>query len=484
MRRFAKNIDDRKELVNWLKELTGEPAVYTRMPRCAYEVGAFTVEVDGTLSAGEEANEDIIEMLKDEGIIGDEILPEGPVEEEAPEPGNLQEAENEENLEAEGEDVPESRDDGGAEQEDRAGDDPNRESSAKDTSEWEDCAEGSEEPDDDNTEDEPGCNEDSAEGEHDCDGDSTEGEPSCDEDSAEDEPGCNGNSAEGEPGCDEDSAEGEPGCNEDSAEGEPDCDGDSTENDPECGETESEAERVENNPEEAEPDSEAAGPDAPGGDGNQDSGSITVSLPMGKHTGESLFRLVKLAYSIGPLLSKATGGNFGADRALLDRLDSGCPVEAGDFARRISSCGGLTGIGLEAGRVSFTGFPGTEDAGKVKAFQEIACAMNTQALTQKRIQAKEIVTESEKYTFRNWMVRIGLGGAEHKDTRNLLLENLSGHTAFRCKAEEEKWKANQKAKRDSAKAAMATQAEPAADGDGAVPDGGNMELGGGTDVTA
>ena len=39
-----------------------------------------------------------------------------------------------------------------------------------------------------------------------------------------------------------------------------------------------------------------------------------------------------------------------------------------------------------------------------------------------------------------------------KAARKILLRNLSGHSAFRNKAEEEKFKANQKAKRDAAKA--------------------------------
>ena len=44
MKKFEKNIDDRKVLVARLSELTGLDARYTRVPRCAYEVGSFTVE--------------------------------------------------------------------------------------------------------------------------------------------------------------------------------------------------------------------------------------------------------------------------------------------------------------------------------------------------------------------------------------------------------------------------------------------------------
>ena len=37
-------VRDRKVLVKRLEELTGLKAAYTYVPRCAYEIGAFTVE--------------------------------------------------------------------------------------------------------------------------------------------------------------------------------------------------------------------------------------------------------------------------------------------------------------------------------------------------------------------------------------------------------------------------------------------------------
>ncbi len=73
MKKYEKNIPDRKVLVDRLKELTGQDAYYTRVPRCAYEVGAFTVEKDGVLTAADGADETVIRTLKDENLIGAEI---------------------------------------------------------------------------------------------------------------------------------------------------------------------------------------------------------------------------------------------------------------------------------------------------------------------------------------------------------------------------------------------------------------------------
>ena len=59
----------RKEAAERLSELTGEKAIYTRLPRCAYEVGSFTIEKDGTLIAREGADLSFLRTLSEEGFL-------------------------------------------------------------------------------------------------------------------------------------------------------------------------------------------------------------------------------------------------------------------------------------------------------------------------------------------------------------------------------------------------------------------------------
>ena len=105
--------------------------------------------------------------------------------------------------------------------------------------------------------------------------------------------------------------------------------------------------------------------------------------------------------------------------------------------------------------MSFTGFPLTDDPEKNTAFQQIACLMNKHALEQKRIQAKAVNGDNEKYAFRIWLLRLGMNGDEYKASRKILMENLSGHSAFRTQDEETRWKVRQKEKREALKAAKA-----------------------------
>jgi hypothetical protein len=183
---------------------------------------------------------------------------------------------------------------------------------------------------------------------------------------------------------------------------------------------------------------------------------LTISLPMGRHTADSLHRLVNLIYSRGPLLSKATGGSFGATKELITALDeAGTVITTSAFIALVKEHGGLTGLSFEDDKVSFTGFPLIDEPDRNTAFQQIACLINKHALEQKRIQAKVVNDDNEKYAFRIWLLRIGMNGDEYKVSRKTLMENLSGHTAFRTKDEENRWKARQKEKREELKAAKA-----------------------------
>ena len=53
------------------------------------------------------------------------------------------------------------------------------------------------------------------------------------------------------------------------------------------------------------------------------------------------------------------------------------------------------------------------------------------ARTLKRVNAREKPVENEKYAFRCFLLRLGMVGNEWKETRKVLLQNLSGSSAFK-----------------------------------------------------
>lgn len=76
----------------------------------------------------------------------------------------------------------------------------------------------------------------------------------------------------------------------------------------------------------------------------------------------------------------------------------------------------------------FTGFPQPEE---ISAYAHFTGKLIGMAKTQKRITAKEKVTDNEKYAFRCFLLRLGFVGDEYKSARKILLRNLSGSGAFK-----------------------------------------------------
>ncbi|MBR3019337.1 MAG: hypothetical protein IKH57_20030 [Clostridia bacterium] len=66
---MMKILGERKAAAARLAELIGERAVYTKMPRCAYEVGPFAIERDGAVTASESADLAKLRSLAQEGLL-------------------------------------------------------------------------------------------------------------------------------------------------------------------------------------------------------------------------------------------------------------------------------------------------------------------------------------------------------------------------------------------------------------------------------
>ena len=209
------------------------------------------------------------------------------------------------------------------------------------------------------------------------------------------------------------------------------------------------------------------------GDGPCDN---AFSFPLADHTTRSMLNLINLIYTRGSLLSKSTGGNFGVDKDLITILADDDEYESKEFLvdfirEHVEEGARLDGISFTDTHVIFTGFPQAitdnattdnavtdrgmtaergerdESLEKLEVFKRLAARMNKMAKEQKRIVPKEITEPNEKYALRIWLIRLGMNGADCKLDRKILLQNLSGHTAFRTEADKEKWIARQNAKK-------------------------------------
>ena len=495
IRRFAKNIENRKDLVKKISSITGIASRYTGMPKASYEIDNFTVEKDGTLAVTmtEDGNEGaVILALKADSMIGEEIIP-STTEATTPSTQTTDHADDQttettvqlthsdDDEEADNDPAYSSVEDIDEEQTDSpvadteigqqtaisefvpVNDDddfstigiedwePEEAEEAEQTSEQTELSNQTDEEDanaEQASELQQPVTEEHQQGIEELDEQEIEPQQYADLEELEswEEPQ---NLPEDETVADNDSAS--------------------------MVETTANMANTATSDETDETD-----------EADSDDQSLAVSFPIHQHTPTSLINLVCMIHSRGPLLSKATGGHFGASKELADALldhgtfsknrdvvgfinnylashspdnksatgnsdkHAGGTADTADTANPAEiDGGGLTGLTFDEDewRVVFDGFPASLDPDHIKAFTNLATAMNKMAQKQKRIQAKTVNDSNEKYALRIWLVRLDMNGDEHKEDRKILMENLTGHTAFRTDAEKEKWMKRQLAKK-------------------------------------
>ncbi len=90
---------------------------------------------------------------------------------------------------------------------------------------------------------------------------------------------------------------------------------------------------------------------------------------------------------------------------------------------------------FQKGTIEFRLFNSTTHAGKIKAYIQLCLAISAQALNQRCASRQKTRSTNEKYTFRTWLLRLGLIGDEFKTARLHLLEHLDGCIAWKDPAQ-------------------------------------------------
>jgi hypothetical protein len=127
---------------------------------------------------------------------------------------------------------------------------------------------------------------------------------------------------------------------------------------------------------------------------------LIIQIPKDSLSDEDLEKLKKLIGAKGNLIKKALG---------VDAL----PIEDDEE------------------HISFPWFSELPNPDEIKAYSEFITKLCEMAKTQKRITVKEKEVDNEKYAFRCFLLRLGFIGEEFKTHRKILLQNLSGSSAFK-----------------------------------------------------
>ncbi len=205
-----------------------------------------------------------------------------------------------------------------------------------------------------------------------------------------------------------------------------------------------------------------------GGARVNDSCGIHVHVDASSHTPQTLRNIVNIMASKEDLLYKTLNVQIGrehycrkADTRFLDELNHKRPRTMDEVERMwYNGRGGryihyddsrYHALNLHSvfskGTIEFRMFNSTLHAGEVKSYIQLCLAISHQALVQRGASRIKTQPENEKYTFRTWLLRLGLIGDEFKTARQHLLKNLEGNIAWRDPAQAEAQKARLAAKR-------------------------------------
>ncbi|UZE46069.1 virulence protein [Selenomonas sputigena] len=132
-----------------------------------------------------------------------------------------------------------------------------------------------------------------------------------------------------------------------------------------------------------------------------DENSLTISLPRSSFTETALKNLDALLASKGKLIQKA----FNIEKATYTLTEE---------------------------TIKFAWFHGKIAEDTVRAYTDFISKLCEMAQKQKRAVAKEKAVENEKYAFRCFLLRLGMIGDDYKTSRRILLQNLTGSSAFKC----------------------------------------------------
>ena len=155
-----------------------------------------------------------------------------------------------------------------------------------------------------------------------------------------------------------------------------------------------------------------------------------IALPLEGHDGRTMKNMLNMIYCKQPLIKTAL------------ELEEDLVEEEFIIAINDVDMQSFDSFKKHAGDIGFEKLPGItfdfqKDELMIKLPREIegAEALFTliYKLSKKQLRAtfKVAPTSNEKYTFRTWLLRLGMIGQDYKEARRELLKNLSGNAAFK-----------------------------------------------------
>lgn len=179
---------------------------------------------------------------------------------------------------------------------------------------------------------------------------------------------------------------------------------------------------------------------------------MDITMPVENWTVGQLTNLLRMLYSKQDLINRMLDyGMLSIEESFITAISENPPETAADFEERIlkaieGDC--ICGFRIADGKAALS-VPFAEDESiRWTAYADLLKGILKTAETASRISIKRLNdSENEKYHANSWLMRMGFGGADYKETRRILMGHLTGFAAFKSAADMEAHKERQAQRR-------------------------------------
>lgn len=167
---------------------------------------------------------------------------------------------------------------------------------------------------------------------------------------------------------------------------------------------------------------------------------VDITTPLPDWTVPQLTNLLRTLFARQYLLNRMMQGEtLYIEESFVTALTDSPPASVTDFEARMQDeleAGRIRGIAFEAGKFIFSTPYCPEEPTRWMVYSKLLDGILRSAKTAKRVSIRHQVTpENEKYHANSWLMRMGFGGAEHRELRRVLLRHLNGYAAFKSEAD-------------------------------------------------
>ena len=179
---------------------------------------------------------------------------------------------------------------------------------------------------------------------------------------------------------------------------------------------------------------------------------MDITMPIENWTVGQLTNLLRMIYSKQYLINRMLDYDMlYIEESFITAISENPPETAADFEERMlraieADC--IRGFRIADGKATLTAPFIEDEPTRWTAYADLLKGILKSAETASRISIKRLDdSENEKYHANSWLMRMGFGGPDFKETRRILMSHLTGFAAFKSAADMEAHKERQAQRR-------------------------------------